>query len=353
MRALLRFPPDSTVTPDSTPRPHRNCSPGFLCVIVATLALAPAGCGRNQPRPGQLPPSGSVLFIIGPSEFDSRWPAIRGGARRALREAPYLKGEFANVQNADRSDLAALVQRAADRKALALCLYSDDAAADRDAIRMATRSEMKVILMGCALSTEGAVGIAQFNLPRAAALLSRNLADLSAGRLSYVLLHGNGESELGTRCFLEFGTTPLDRPSLRLLDDVAVTGDAAAWQKAVQSILQRFPNVGLVVTLDPKPWLSEAPRLRLPESSRFATLSAAPGLWPRLRSGEAAALVGVCDGELAYQATRMAIATLIGTELDGAVRTIPHELVTAATLDDFSRRYAEAGELNPPEAGQP
>ncbi|TWT45194.1 hypothetical protein RAS1_16160 [Phycisphaerae bacterium RAS1] len=309
------------------------------------MLLVPAGCGRYKPRPGQLPPSGTVLFVIGPSEFDPRWPALRGGVRRALREAPYLKGEFVNVQSPDHADLESLVQLGLDHQARALCIYSDDATADRAAIARAAGGGKTVILMGGALEAEGATGLVRVDLIGGAGLLSDKLGGVAGGRLSYALLHASGTSELGTRCFQSFGRNPLDRPSLRLLEERAISGDAAAWQDAVQQTVRRFPNVGLVVTLDPRPWLHEAPRLRLPAANCFVTLGAAPNLWPRLRSGEAAALVGALDGEVGYAAGRMAIAALIGAELESTERIIPCELVTAANLDDFARRYSEAGEL--------
>ncbi len=116
-------------------------------------------------------------------------------------------------------------------------------------------------------------------------------------------------------------------------------------------LLERFPNAGLVVSLDPALWLTpqagwERDLRQVSGDFRFATLSAAPSLWSRLgtpeRPGEAAALVGPLDGEIGYAAVEMAAQLLLGASQIVRERAVPCELVTADNLADFARRYAAA-----------
>jgi hypothetical protein len=113
-------------------------------------------------------------------------------------------------------------------------------------------------------------------------------------------------------------------------------------REQLREMLAQFSSAGLVITLTAEPWFDIPPERWLDPRNSFATLSAAPRLWPRLASGEAAALVGPLDGDVGYGAVELAWLGLTGAERAGTRPMVPCELVTPQTRTEFARRYAES-----------
>jgi ABC-type sugar transport system substrate-binding protein len=161
-------------------------------------------------------------------------------------------------------------------------------------------------------------------------------------RRSFVLLHADGRSELETNIFRRFRSAMSRFTRVQLLDQ-AVLGTSIPPRspaEQVAAMLERFRHAGLAVTLDPAPWIAPA-LYRLEEPQHFATLGASPALWPRLRSGEAVALVGPHEGELGRIAIERAIRGLTGdSDARGSV-LVPCEVVTPDTFEAFRAKYEQ------------
>lgn len=170
-------------------------------------------------------------------------------------------------------------------------------------------------------------------------------------RRSYILLHADGRGELETNIFRRFHSAMARFTRVTLLDQAAI-GAAIPPRSPTEQItemLTRFRHAGVVVTLDPSPWTGPA-LFRLEEPHHFATLGASPTLWPRLRSGEAVALVGPCDGDLGRIAVERAVRGLTGDNAARGSILVPCELVTAESLDAFRDRFERA--VRPAPAGK-
>jgi hypothetical protein len=169
-------------------------------------------------------------------------------------------------------------------------------------------------------------------------------------------VHEEGGEELSSGCYARFSVVARGIPTLALLQERNAAQSGRAPQQLIEEMLGQFPSAELVVTLNPKVWLCRQPRFTLPEragpdgrseyANRFATLGAAPRLWPRLQSGEAAALVGPLDGEIGYAAVDLAVQGVMLIPNAVRRRVIGCEVVTAEKLADFARRYAEAANLD-------
>lgn len=330
--------------------------------MVSVLCAATAGCDRTP----KGPVSGNgdyraTVAVVGPSEQDPIWLALRGGALRYQRDIPSVRVVTAAPAEpsigARLAKLGELLQSRVD----AACIYLSTADVhDANALRAALDS---FDTHGAALISigepfdhpriEGHVGI---NKPEAAELLGRSLASITAPRRSYVLIHsaGRGDADEATRNRFESGAaTQLDLVELK---DVDLSQVSTAPADAVLDAAGLFPHVGVIVTLDPSVWLGasiswETALRSRSASARYATLSTAPTLWRRLGTpaspGLAAGLVGPLDGDISYAAVRMAVELLGGERRGHRERWMPVELVTPTSVGDFAKRYsAAAGDLD-------
>ena len=264
---------------------------------------------------------------------------------RYAAKRPHVKCMAVAPENDERDTLLALLDDVFRQNPLAICLCVDDPEIARAAAERIDNRGLLLVTVGQRIEGISTYGHVEVNLPQAAELLGKNLGAIAEGRLSYVLLHENGRDRIASRCHARFTTAARSSSTLIQLDE-RNAADSDRDQKALmQEMIGRFPRVGLVITLNPEPWLSRAPRYRLPDNKRFATLAASPRLWPRLQSGEAAGLVGPLDGEIGYAAVDVAVDGLMRIPSARTLRTIRCELVTLETLPDFARRYAAAAGL--------
>ncbi len=325
---------------------------GALCayLIVATTLTA---CERSTPTAPQKPRAlhDALIVVIGPSEDHPQWPGIRGGAERFFANVSTLRGDCVAPREATAAGLRDTVERTLERHPNVICLHVADAAAARASIYAIAAHQALLVTMGEAAGDPRVAAHVGVDLAAAAELLGSSLTQVAAGRQSYLLLHEDGRSETATNCYRRFAAAAQRQYGVTLLQEAsAATGERTPAQ-LVEEMLGLFPHAGLVVTLAPDVWLT--PRAgwhrqlrKLNAEFRFATLSAAPALWPLLGTpdapGEAAALVGPLDGDIGYAAMQTATQLLISTEKLASRVTIPCELVTPANLPDFARRYSEA-----------
>lgn len=332
-------------------RTHRLDRPTCLGAMLYLFIIATLiGCDSQSTRPGPDQARGALIVVIGPSETDPQWAGIAGGAQRYAGSVPFMRVQCVAPAADTPRDLLAKVQETLADRPQAVCLYVADCASARPAIDAVLASHALVVTMGTPCGDVRVAGHVGPNLPDGAEALGRNLVRIAGGRLTYVLVHANGVDEQGTRCYQRFSEQARQQ-DIRLLADATTPRRGESAAVLLRGLLERFPNAGLVVSLDPAPWLLPQAglerELRAANAGfRFATLSAVPALWARLgtpeRPGDAVALVGPLDGEIGYLAVEMAAQLLLGGNQTSRERTVPCELVTADNLADFARRYAAA-----------
>jgi hypothetical protein len=366
-----------------------RASPTYSLTLALLLLLcggAFIGCGTDPDHtvPGRTLPADTLIALIGPSVADANSAGICGGAQRYAATYPNVRCLTVTPPDAELGSLAAAVDEALASKPLAICLYVKNApvdgevdggqkasgerkaASDENAegkqspsldevIERIRRRSIVLVTIGPRLKDAAIYGQVEVALPEAAETLAKNLKSLlppafnSFGyerrERSYALFHANGRDRCASDTYTRFVANLGNRTELALLEETNTWLSERTPQQLISDTIGRFPSVELIVTLDPEPWLLLRPRFRLPAGNHFATLGAAPRLWPRLQSGEAVALVGPLDGEIGYAAMELAAQGLM-TIPDAPTRRVIHcELVTKANLDDFARRYAAAANL--------
>ena len=322
----------------------------FSYLLVWPLVTACERSSYNVPTKSHALQD-ALIVMIGPSDGHPQWPGIRGGAERFFASVPSLRSYCIAPREETAESLRTTVERVLEwqPKVVCLCVASSEAA--RPSIDLIASRQVLLITIGEPTADPRVTAHVGVDLPAAAELLGENLTLVAAGRRSYLLLHEEGRSTVATNCYYRFSEAAQRQYEVTLLEAAKATPEDTTPAQLVERVLRLFPHAGLIVTLNPDVWLTAQPGWHqqlheLNADFRFAALSAAPVLWPRLgtpeKPGDAAALAGPLDGELGYAATQLATHLLISTERPPSRITIPCELVTAENLADFSRRYAEA-----------
>lgn len=313
-----------------------------LFLLIASVFI---GCDRN-PGPNAGPStaaqqSSNVLFI-GPAQDDPRAESILGGARRAVRGMSHLRFEFVSPPATDHESHIGLLREALQNGASGVCIFlrePDELLLLADEIR---NSAVTLVTIGCRQRGIEPYTHVEIDLPGGAELLSRNLPQLAEGRRTYALVHARSRSDLDRACYERFVSYAPGAASITRVDarDFAETRETPA--AIISHILSDFRSVSIIVTLSPEAWLSTDPPFTLPEGRRFVTLGAVEPLWPRLRSGEAAALVGPIDGEIGAVAMQALLRGIAREQAELPVRIIPCNFVTRENLDAFAEQYRAA-----------
>jgi hypothetical protein len=293
-----------------------------------------------------MPQAGDLIVLVGPPAEDPQQPGIVGGARRFMTHYPTLRLEVMTPADNRSESILRTVQNALAENPRALCLYVSNARAAAAAAESVLGTATILVTLGIELEIDGVFGHVDEDLPGAAELLGKHLNKVVADRRSYMLLHRNGASPTETRCYERFLSYARGHRAIALLDQRNAAEAARPPGELVRAMFRRFPNAGLLVTLEPSIWCAPDLSRVLGPKSRFATMCAAPVLWKHLRSGKATALVGVLDGEVGYLAIETALAAMTESREAGTVRSARAELVTPETLDDFARRYVKAAGLD-------
>lgn len=310
-------------------------------VVVTGCEQTPAGPAKCGP-----PADGDLIVLIGPGQSDPRWAGIAGGAQRFIERYPSLRLHAVAPPDNSRAKLLRAVRDALSEEPRVICLYISYPARARAAIDKILYRSIPLITMGVRPDNPQVFGHVQVNLPGGAQSLGEHLAEIAAGKQSYVLLHWQGASAEDEHCYTRFMAKARSPGGLTLLEQRDASAVKQTPAELLQEMFTRFRHAGLAVTLHPAPWLSTPPAQLLGRDARFATLGAAPALWPYLRSGEAAALVGPIDGQIGALAVEMAITAMSETRQTGLIRVVESELVTRETLGEFASRYAEAAGLD-------
>lgn len=335
-------------------RTWHRCAQISLVALAALLPVASfSGCKNDPDGYGaqRALGKGTLVAVIGPSESHPNWPAIGGGAFLAARTLPNVDCFAALPQAGETASSDAFLDRILARNPAAAIICNDSPTVTGDIVRRLAQAGLLTVTIGARTDDPSVFGHVAVAWPPAAELLGEQLPKLAGDPPnpnlptvgpSYILIHRRSAGGVDAECYVRFAAA-VSRMTLLRAVDVATAGRPA--QQVVADLLSTFPSTRLIVTLDPQPWLDLRPRFKLPEANRFATLGAAPRLWPRLESGEAAALVGPLDGDIGQTAFNLAVSGLMRIPEARRYPMIPCELITPQTLPDFARRYAEAAGL--------
>jgi hypothetical protein len=332
----------------------------MLAVLAAQLLFAAAFIGC-EPPPSRMPPKrdaarNHVIAMAAATPPAGRWPAIMAGAQHYAGGIGTL--DVVEVVGTDPNGhvTTALIEQAVAAGGEGLCLFvaARDMAHLQDltaAIELAHGQNLPIVIMGQRVDHPLVYGQVCADWPQSAEQLADALPQITKRR-SFVLLHHEGRDNLATRCYRRFTTEARTLGDMHQLKQVNVSDGAGPATQMARGLLELFPNTGLLVTLDDGLWLRAEPawfaNLRaINPQLQYVALSSAPQLWRDLGSpgapGVCAALVGPLDGQLGYEAVRIAWRPLIAErQPDGVLRFIDCELITAGTLPDFARRYSEA-----------
>lgn len=282
---------------------------------------------------------------------DPRWQGVEGGFRAYLSN--YSNVTLNVVRPVDES-LNALIEaarNATSSRPHAVCVWIGNPDGAASALETLSRGGATVVTMGSMPEFDGVFGHVQCSPVEAAELLGRKLDEFEGPQRSYVLLHNHGRNAQGTEVFQRFQLYASRHARLRMLKEETGRANTAEAGEAVRAMVKLFPNVGVVVTLDPRIIWEDPRGALLGPENRVATIGAPPELWPLIAAGKAGA-AGCIDGEIGAAAANFAVRSLADHRKTERVVVIQPEWVTDATLADFSRRYTEAS--NPKEsASQP
>ncbi|MBW7905818.1 MAG: sugar ABC transporter substrate-binding protein [Phycisphaerae bacterium] len=313
-----------------------------LLFLVTALVLSTAACDRPADRTTGPPPRVYSIAVVGPTATHPQWPAISRGALKAAERYGNARVLTSAPLTASAEALDVAVREALAAKPDAVCLYVLNPEAVEAAIPLLVESGALVVTMGAGIANSSFFGHVDSNIPGGAELLGERLDVIADGGRSYVLVHESGANTLATQCADRFNLGIREHYGLQRLDERNASQSTRAAHELIREMLDQFPNVAMVVTFNADAWLAVQPDVLLGPRTRFATMPATPELWPWVRSGRAAALVGPVDGEIGDLAVELAMNGLTSERGGGGVRVVRSELVNARNLDDFARRYAEA-----------
>lgn len=335
-------------------------APDRRIIALAMLAgVGLAGCDRtgNQASGGSDLPRRATVALIPLPESDPIGAVMRGGALRYERDVPSVRVEIAAPADAGLDARLHTLDQVLDRHVDAACLYLTIADGHvngpyvRDRLARLRNRGTPIIAFGAQLASDRIAGHVGINLPDAAMLAGRELKSLAFPQRTLVLIHNDGRGSVERDAAQRLRSEAAEHADLVLLQELDGDDPAKPPRTAITDLVKLFPAVGLVVTLDPTPWLDpplewERELREHNRTVRFVTLASDPRLWRRLGTpaelGLAAGLIGPLDGELAYQAVQMAVELVSGERHGGAHRWVDVEVVTPANLPDFARRYSAA-----------
>jgi ABC-type sugar transport system substrate-binding protein len=307
------------------------------------LISALTGCDR-PPAPGELKyrVQNPLVVFVGLPAGDPRWDAVDAAARNLIRNYESVRYTVLHPADESADAIENTCRNAVQLGPQVVCVWIHRPDQAERAIQTIVAGGAAVITIGPQLSSEAMYAHVQCSPIDAAQILGANLSAIAGESRSYSLLHDSGRSPFDTDVYRRFEAGATSAFGLRKLTESYSGGNRDRAAEALAEMIDRFPNVGLIVSLDPQIWFADPAGKRLNPSNRYVTLAAPPMLWPAVRSGRAAALVGWIDGDIGRAAADFAIRSLGDQRRTGRQVAIAPELVTRETLDDFSRRYGAA-----------
>lgn len=327
----------------------------LLAILLFSYLAYIIGCDRGpveKPATGPKPIVGGRIVFIGPAQDDPRSEAVLAGARRVAAQVSYLRFEFLGPPATDRSMNLRMASDALHSGAVGVCVYlygADDFAPLTEELRT---SGIVLVTMGAVPRDIAPYQHINIDLAGGAEMIAENLSRCAAGRKTYALVHARSRSAIDHDCYERFiSHRPGDSQMVQVAERDAFDPPELP-SRIIADIVASFRSTAIVVTLSPEVWLTTEPPFALDEGRRFITLGAVEPLWPRLKNGEAAAIVGPLDGEIGAAAMQGVLRGVAREPAEMSLRTIPCHFVTPETLDDFARNYRMVMSATQPSNGK-
>ncbi len=325
----------------------RNAGTGWLLAALSALA----GCQR-APLPGGGQASARLkharVVVICATPDDPRWPAIRAGLTRSLGAYDGLRIEWRSLQTPSPAKLTTMLHtlRRNQPSPDAVVIYWPARLEAPPLPETFSPDRQIVVVIGPQQAPPGVYGLVRVAWAAGAETLAARLHELPGKPQSLLLLHGAACGPWGQRLRDRF-LLALRKAGRVVVLDQAETCGATPPRQTVAALTQRFPHAGVLVSLRRELWDMPGVLEALRPQMRIATLGADPQLWPLLRSGRLTALVGPVDGQIGQAAGELVISGLADGLPGPHVRTIECDLIEAATLRAFQRRYTHAAASQP------
>lgn len=328
-----------------TIRPRRVlwASLAFLGVLSA-FVIGHGGCRGDDASPNfdyEI-----LLTLVGGFEHDPQWRAIVAGARAQAADLGRLRVEARPRRVGSARTVDDEINAALEAGAKVIGVWR------RHPFELTTRPSAVarrgafLIPLGLPIESEIPIAGVRVDWPAAAEMLAEALPALLGEKRTLVLLHERSRDARSEGIYHRFVNVINAQQRIVLLAERDAAAHQATGRELLREMLGEFEHAGLAVSLTPTPWLPPRPEWALPRETPFATLSAAPPLWPYLERGAARALIGPVDGQIGRLFVDQALKAISGEAGDSGVRFVPCEVVTSENLDDFAARYrAAAGSL--------
>lgn len=323
-----------------------------LSVWLGSLLLAGSpACKDEYSGLGSRPAPGAGIVFIGPPRSDARSTYVIAGAHKAAKQLGNVHFQSTAPISTDPAALQEAFDLALKTSAAVICVWVPEPRQADTFADQARNVGIRLIAITGSAETPDCYGHVYIDYPGAAGELARRLPTIAPHRRSYALLHQapfSTADELALRTF-----QGADQRVMSMLTDREVT-PSSSFTLAIRDVREAFPNVGLIVSLDPQARLAFAAR-RMPEleelardgqrATMLATLGAPPPAWPVLQSGRVAALVGPLDPQVGAEAIALAVQAITGVANPATSRVAHYEWITPDTLADFAQRYADTAGL--------
>jgi hypothetical protein len=317
--------------------------PLLASLAAAGALLAVAGCSRDPAA------TGTPTALVGGDEHDPAWQAVVSAAKHAADRNGNLELSILSRPHGEPLSSADLVQQAVADGAKIVGLWVTEPTLPINAERLAEQGIQLITLNATIDNWNGPQLVVDY--ADAVDTLAQDLPKLAPDTTSYVLIHQAAANDRSAQLLDRFRQAAPQQvvsgqnPRFVRLADY----DRSEWPGPVQellaAILDEYPHVGLIITLDPELWLADLPPFQLPDGKQFITLGSAMPLWERLRQGEAIALCGPIHGEIGRVFVAMASDAAAPRESPPRRRFVDCEIITAANLEAFATRYVQAAGL--------
>ncbi len=300
------------------------------------------GCERPRApgEPDQVTRNGRIV-LVGLTAADPRWPAVESEARNYLKSYPNVTLTVLHPFDDSTESLIETCRNAAESRPHAACIWVSNSDGAEPAIEALSLAGAATVTVGSIPDSRLIFGHVQCSPVDAAELLGKKLGDWAGEQRSYVLLHNNGRTRMGTEAFQRFQREASRHARLILLKDACGRNSIDESSDALRGMLDTFPNVAIAATLDPRIWWNDPRCEKLGADTRLATIAAPPAIWPAIRAGKAAA-AGWIDADAGRAAMEFAIQSLADRKKTERITVIEPQWVTKDTLADYSARYEAA-----------
>ncbi|MCZ6698213.1 MAG: substrate-binding domain-containing protein [Planctomycetota bacterium] len=296
--------------------------PVLLGAVVCCVSVS-GGCEPDSPsRPSK---HAVHIVIIGEAKDEPTWPVIRSAAAWLTDYLDEVTVESVAPETSSPRAQLELLKECSDREVSAVCILPLDPESLRAAIDALVRTGKPVLTFGRDVEGSARVsycGPSEIDLGEAAA--EACLATMDDPIKTVILLSSKAE-RYGRRT-RAFKRALKRTPRAELMREVSCEPSAFDAVRVVRRESRMYPRVGAWVFLDDWPLRGlEADERLVPRRCRVVVCDGSPVYFENLRNGE--------------------IYSLIGYDVREAAREVLLAAVRAASVDEDSPRFNEAGRV--------